>query len=94
MSSGDPRPRHQGLSHHSATVLDLLLAPVTVAVPEDEAGAIPPRHDVRWAAADVAGYAASGLPARTMGRGLDEDRLFFAAALSAGGVLATMGETT
>jgi hypothetical protein len=29
-----------------------------------------------------------------MGRGLDEDRLFFAAALSAGGVLATMGDTT
>ncbi len=94
MSSGDPRPRHQGLSHHSATVLDLVLAPVAVAVPEDEAGAVPPRHDVRWAGADLAGYAASGLPARTMGRGLDEDRLFFAAALSAGGVLATMGETT
>ncbi len=94
MSSGDPRPRHQGLSHHTATVLDLLLAPVVVGVPEDETGAIPPRHDVRSAEADVDGYAASGLPVRTMGRGLREDRLFFAAALSAGGVLATMGETT
>ena len=92
MSSGDPRPRHQGLSHHSATVLDLLLAPVAVAVPEDEDGTIPPRHDVRSAPADVDGYAASGLPARTMGRGIDEDRLFFAAALSAGGILATMGD--
>ena len=30
------------------------------------------------------GYAASGLPARTMGRDLDEDPLFFAAALAAG----------
>lgn len=94
MSSGDPRPRHQGLSHHSATVLDLLLAPVTVALPAGESAAIPAAHDVRSADADVDGYAASGLPARTMGRGLDEDRLFFTAALAAGGVLATMGDMT
>jgi uncharacterized protein DUF3866 len=33
MSSGDPRPRHRGISHHTLTVLDLLLAPVTVALP-------------------------------------------------------------
>ena len=26
MSGGDPRPRHRGLSHHTATVLELLLA--------------------------------------------------------------------
>jgi hypothetical protein len=32
MSSGDPRARHRGLSHHSTTVLDLLLAPVIVAL--------------------------------------------------------------
>lgn len=94
MSVGDPRPRHQGLSHHTATVLELLLAPVTVAVPEGEAGAIPPRHRVREAATDLAGYGASGLPATTMGRGIDADPLFFAAALAAGGVLATTGDTT
>lgn len=94
MSSGDPRPRHQGLSHHTATVLDLLLAPVTVAVPPGEAGVIAPRHDVREAEVDLAGYGASGLPARTMGRGLDADPLFFAAALAAGGILATMGDGT
>ena len=34
--------------------------------------------------ADVDGYAASGLPTRTMGRGIEEDRLFFAAALASG----------
>ena len=34
LSSSDPRERHRGLSHHTATVLGLLLAPVTVAVPE------------------------------------------------------------
>jgi hypothetical protein len=33
MSSADPRPRHRGISHHTLTVLDLLLEPVTVALP-------------------------------------------------------------
>jgi hypothetical protein len=33
MSSGDDRERHQGISHHTLTVLDLLLEPVTVALP-------------------------------------------------------------
>src|SRR5262249_10916928 len=33
MSSADARPRHRGLSHHTLTVLDLLLEPVTVALP-------------------------------------------------------------
>jgi Protein of unknown function (DUF3866) len=33
MSSSDPRPRHRGISHHTLTVLDLLLEPVTVALP-------------------------------------------------------------
>jgi hypothetical protein len=33
MSSGDSRSRHRGISHHTLTVLDLLLEPVTVALP-------------------------------------------------------------
>ncbi|HEY5285529.1 MAG TPA: DUF3866 family protein, partial [Solirubrobacteraceae bacterium] len=33
MSSADERPRHRGISHHTLTVLDLLLEPVTVALP-------------------------------------------------------------
>ena len=33
MSSADPRGRHRGISHHTLTVLDLLLEPVTVALP-------------------------------------------------------------
>ncbi len=33
MSSADERTRHRGISHHSLTVLDLLLEPVTVALP-------------------------------------------------------------
>ncbi len=33
MSSSDRRERHRGISHHTLTVLDLLLEPVTVALP-------------------------------------------------------------
>ncbi len=33
MSSSDDRERHRGISHHTLTVLDLLLSPVTVALP-------------------------------------------------------------
>lgn len=92
MSKGDPRPRHQGLSHHTRTVLELLLAPVTLPVPM---GANDPAfsaarargHVVHEAHADLEGYGESGLPRRTMGRDLDEDRPFFAAALAAGTTL-------
>ena len=88
LSSADPRDRHRGLSHHSRTVLDLLLAPVDVAVPEDEpeiAEALQgSKHRLRPAPADLEGYAASGLPTRTMGRTIEEDPLFFAAPLAAG----------
>jgi hypothetical protein len=34
LSSSDPRPRHRGLSHHTATVLELALGAVRVPVPE------------------------------------------------------------
>jgi hypothetical protein len=36
LSGSDPRPRHRGLSHHTASVLELLLASVRVPVPEIE----------------------------------------------------------
>ena len=36
LSSTDPRERHRGLSHHTATVLELLLGSVRVPVPEIE----------------------------------------------------------
>jgi len=90
LSSADPRERHVDVSHHTYTVLELLLAPVDVAVPDGEeriAAALeeaPGRHRLRLAAADFDGYAAMGLPARTMGRDLEEDPLFFAAPLAAG----------
>jgi Protein of unknown function (DUF3866) len=121
MSSSDERPRHRGISHHTLTVLDLLLEPVTVALPAGMrspvgadlraglgavfGGAMPSRpalaldverpvritrHDWRRATVDLPAYAASELPAETMGRGLTADPLFFAAALAGGGVLAQL----
>ena len=132
MSSGDQRTRHRGISHHTLTVLDLLLEPVTVALPAgmrspvgsdlraglgavfggkptrkgnarpapavaDERAIVDrpariARHDWRRASVDLPGYAASGLPAETMGRGLTEDPLFFGAALAGGSALAELVE--
>jgi hypothetical protein len=45
-------------------------------------------HEVWPRDASVEEYVASGLSARHMGRSIDEDRLFFAAALAAGDALA------
>jgi hypothetical protein len=92
LSSGDPRKRHHGLSHHTQTVLQLLLAPVDVAVPEGQfelrtALEVFP-HRVHQVSADLDGYAAADLPTVTMGRSLQDDPLFFAAALAAGRLLA------
>jgi hypothetical protein len=92
LSSADPRSRHLGLSHHTRTVLELLLATADVAVPEGEpeiAEALDALgHRVLSAPADLDAYGASGLPTRTMGRSLEEDPLFFASPLAAGTVLA------
>jgi hypothetical protein len=88
LSEGDARERHRGLSHHTETVLRLLLAPVTVPLPDAAPRLEDERHDWVRAQADLDGYRASGLPATTMGRSLEEDSLFFAAALAAGTALA------
>jgi hypothetical protein len=133
LSSGEERTRHRGFSHHTLTVLDMLLEPVTVALPagmrspvgsdlraelgavfaaakparkgkarpapavEQEHAAVDrpariARHDWRRASVDLPGYAASGLPTETMGRGLMEDPLFFSAALAGGSALTELLE--
>lgn len=98
LSSADSRERHRPVSHHTLTVMQLLLAGVEVPVPSSDpvpiavlATAAGWRHRLHEEAADLAGYAASGLPTRTMGRGIDEDPLFFAAALAAGAALRRKG---
>jgi hypothetical protein len=94
LSSSDPRERHLGVSHHTYTVLELLLATVDVAVPAGEEAILaaleeaPGTHHLRSAPADLDAYAASGLPSTTMGRSLQRDPLFFAAPLAAGRLLA------
>jgi Protein of unknown function (DUF3866) len=94
LSAADPRQRHRGVSHHTLTVMQMLLGPVVIPIPAGNpvvtaqlAGAAAWRHRLDEVPADLAGYAASGLPSRTMGRGLDDDPLFFSAPLAAGAAL-------
>jgi hypothetical protein len=91
LSEADPRDRHRGVSHHTVTVLELLLGGVGIPVPGGHpevatqlAEAAGDRHKLHEAQPDLAGYAASGLPAQAMGRAIEEDQLSFAAALAAG----------
>jgi uncharacterized protein DUF3866 len=109
MSSGDPRPEHRGLSHHTATVLRMLLGNVRVPAPAVEPTPWPriaadkpidelreacgDRHEVWQREAPVDEYAESGLSATHMGRSLADDRLFFAAALASGDALAAAALT-
>jgi hypothetical protein len=88
MSSGDSRERHRGVSHHTETVLEMMLRPALVALPAGDVYVLPGAHEARAAETDLEGYRASGLPARTMGRGIDDDELFFRASLAGGTVLA------
>ena len=98
LSSADRRERHRGLSHHTATVLELLLRPVEVAVPAGEGeGTVELRaslaaggHEaVEVDVAEILGaYLESGLPTTTMGRTACEDREFFLAGLAGGAALA------
>jgi hypothetical protein len=91
MSSGDTRARHQGLSHHSATVLDLVRSAVRIPVPEPVA--VPARHTpVEVDVPDVAAMLDdAGIHVTTMGRGPAEDPAFFRAAGAAGVMLAELG---
>jgi uncharacterized protein DUF3866 len=98
LSSGDPRPRHRGLSHHTQAVLELLLRPVSVALPS---GIDPETRAALERAIEAGGHSAvevevdelfdsyrqSGLPVTTMGRSLEQDADFFKTALAGGALL-------
>jgi hypothetical protein len=87
-SEADRRKRHAGISHHTLTSLELVRSRCLVALPPHvDHGAVDERHDVRIV--DGAGAAldlliARGVDVTTMGRVVDEDRLFFEAAAAAG----------
>jgi hypothetical protein len=100
MSTADARERHRGVSHHSLTALGrLALGRALVALPaladpalastvrqQLEAAGVSARHEVVPVDPPDAGklLAAWGLQVRTMGRGPEEDPVFFAAAAAAG----------
>jgi uncharacterized protein DUF3866 len=98
-SFADPRPRHQGLSHHSATTLGLACrSRVTIPLPlvggpeEDRLRAditvagIDVRHDVvTLKPPDVLGlFEKHSLAVTSMGRPAAQDPVFFACAAAAG----------
>jgi hypothetical protein len=84
-SEGDQRERHHGVSHHARAVLELCLGEVIVPWPVGYEAPpwLEPRVEI-----DVNGWeeTCEGLPLAHMGRGPQEDPLFFAAAFAAGRV--------
>jgi hypothetical protein len=104
-SFADPRPRHLGLSHHSATALGLACrSRVTIPVPlvggpEEEAiraglatNGLDTRHDlVAVKPPDILGlFAAHDLNVTSMGRPAVADPVFFACAAAAGTLAAEL----
>ena len=80
-SDGDARERHQGVSHHTLTAIELTRsAPVVAAVPHEVLtleGVVVAEVEVPDVAAILD---AAGLHITTMGRDIAGDPLFFAAA--------------
>lgn len=80
-SSADARERHRGISHHTRTSLALVPAPVEVALPTelaDQAASLAPHRVHLIDPGDVgAVLAAADLRVTTMGRGPEDDPLFF-----------------
>ena len=98
-SFADPRPRHRGLSHHSATALGLACrSRVTVPLPlvggveeatlraDIAAAGLDTRHDVvAVKPPDILGlFEKHGLTVTSMGRPAADDPVFFACAAAAG----------
>lgn len=91
MSSADKRERHQGISHHTRTTLDLAYSRSLVPLPAgaDDTG-LPPGHSVLLieGAQDALDLlAARNIAVTSMGRTPAEDPIFFLAAAAAGLVL-------
>jgi hypothetical protein len=92
-STGDPRPRHRGVSHHAEMLLDLVRAPVLVADHPglDDVPAAARHHRVAVAGLDVgATFDRHDLRVTTMGRTQAEDVGFFASAAAAGTLAADL----
>ena len=91
-SNHDPRPRHQGISHHTRNVMTLTTSTPWVAPVPPEAAELPGvrvAEPADWPDA-AAVLDAHSLHVTTMGRTVDEDPLFFAAAAAAGHLTAEL----
>jgi len=97
VSAVDPRPRHRGVSHHTLTALGrvaLARSDVVLPVIDGEMGQVirdacrPLAQRHRLVAVDIDGLAAvlaeSPAPLSSMGRGFDEDPVYFLAGAAAG----------
>ena len=98
ISEADPRERHLGVSHHSLTAYGrVALAPADLPVPDplpaalaprvaEQLSGLPARHRIVAVPVDGMDEALAKLPVKlsSMGRGLDEDRVYFEAAATAG----------
>ncbi len=105
ISSGDARERHVGVSHHSLTAYGrVALAPAELVVPdplpaalasriEEQLAGLPDRHRVVRVPIEGLEEGLRALPVKlsSMGRGLDEDRVYFEAAAAAGRHAASLG---
>ncbi len=91
MSLADPRARHSGLSHHSTTVLRLARRGVRVAVPPGFDLALDGQEVDVVEPPDMAlALGAHHVNVTTMGRGPEDDPVFFAAAGAAGSLAARL----
>ncbi len=87
LSEGDPRPRHRGISHHTRTVLaKVVQSEVFLPLPLRYRELFPGgeqltglQHKIVWEQTDASFQElhAADLPFSTMGRGLQDDPLFF-----------------
>jgi len=94
-SSADPRPRHRGLSHHSATVLERCRPAVRLAVDAERLHSLSAeKRAVAVEIPDVASIlAGSGIEVTSMGRSVAQDPGFFALAGAAGVLAAQIAST-
>ena len=109
ISFADPRPRHQGLSHHTITSLaNVALTKCTLALPmidqmkllsiQEQIAhtAISYKHKVRVmdGCPGIIELQEKGIAMRSMGRSYEDDEVFFLSAAAAGAVAADMLKST
>lgn len=95
-SDGDPRDRHRGVSHHTITTLQLTHSTPLVATEPPDVAALHGVHLVPAGHGPSAKelFESHDLHVTTMGRTVDQDPLFFAAATAAGRLLARLATST